>query len=126
MLWYLDFGRKDPHAQQTFVISHFLRNQDVISQGQFGFLRKFSFFFHKIVWFFENVGNNIFTFFRVAKQGIICFTDISSSSKTLKIWSKIPYAKFMESCSNSNWWFLSFRQKLSCFFYYNAPFQNQF
>ena len=55
------------------------------------------------MWFFDNVCNNILTFFldRVAKHGIICFADISSSSNTLKIWSKIPYVVFMGSFSNS-------------------------
>ena len=40
---------------------------------------------------------------RAAKHGIICFADISSSSKTLKTWSKIPYVIFMASSSNATW-----------------------
>ena len=40
------------------------------------------------------------------KHGIICFTEISSSSKTSNIWSTISYVIFMESLT---WCFLVFK-----------------
>ena len=39
MLWYIDFGRKHLHAQQTFLLSRLLRSQDVISQDHLGFFK---------------------------------------------------------------------------------------
>ena len=95
------------HAQQTFLLSLFLRNLDIISQDHLGFCKVAFSFFHKIMWFFDNVCNSIFTFLdRVVKHGSICVAEISFSLKTLKIWSKMPYVIFMWSSSNSTWGFL--------------------
>ena len=45
MLWYQDFGRKHPHAQQVFLLSLPLRSLDVISQGYLAVFLDFFFFF---------------------------------------------------------------------------------
>ena len=65
MLWYQDFGRKHPHAQQVFLLSLPLRSLDVISQGYLAvFLVFFFFFFFIKLWvFFDNVVNITFIFF---------------------------------------------------------------
>ena len=108
MLWYLDLGRKHLHAQQTSLLSLLLRNKDVVSQDHLGIFKVFfSFFFTKLCGFLRTFAITFSPFLdRVAKHRIICFTDISSSSNTLKIRSKILHVIFVGSFSNSTWWFL--------------------
>ena len=110
MLWYADFGWKHPHVQQTFLLSFPLRNLDVIYQDHLGlFYCSFQFFFTKLCGFLTTFAISYLD--RVAKHRINCFADIFSSSKALKIWSKIPYMTFMGSSSNSIWWFLVFKEE---------------
>ena len=109
MLWYLDVGRKHPHTQQTFLLSLLLRNLDVTSQDHLGFFKVVHyFFFTKLCVFFLAMFAITSSRFldRVTKRGIICFIEISSSCKTLKIWSKVPCVIFMGLSSNWIWWFL--------------------
>ena len=104
MLRYLDFGKKHLHAQQTFLLSLLLTNQDVISKDLLvGFFKVFLAFFTKLCSFLTMFAI-IFLLFsdRVVKHGIICFADRSYSSNTLKVCSKMPYVINM-SFSNSTW-----------------------
>ena len=104
---YLDFGRKHPHLQQTFLLT-LLINLDVTSQDHLGF-------FKVVHWFFFTKSCGFLPMFtirspllldRLAKHKIICFTEIYSSCETLKILSKVPYVIFMGVSSNWTWWFL--------------------
>ena len=107
MLWYQDFGRKHPHALQTFLLSLFLRNLDVTSQDHLGFFKVVHCFFTELCGFLAMFAITSLLFLdRVGKHEITCFTEKSSSFKTLKIWSKVPYVIFMGLSSNWIWWFL--------------------
>ena len=95
ILWYLDFGRKQPHVQALLspLQLDFLRNLDVVSEDHLRFCWCIFYFFHKIMWFCGDISNTTFAFFeRVARQGIICLIQISSSI----------------SIGTSFWWILSF------------------
>ena len=82
MLWYQDFGRKHPHAQQVFLLSLPLRSLDVISQGYLAvFLDIFFFFFHKIMGFFWQCCQYHFHFFfliQLPSTGTHCYWYILS------------------------------------------------
>ena len=108
MLWYLDFGRKHLHAQQTFLLSLLPRNQNVISEDLLmGFFKVFLVFFTKLCSFLTMFAIKFSLFSDlVVKHGIIYFAHISYSSNTLKVCSKMPYVMNMKSFSNSARWFL--------------------
>ena len=93
MLWYQDFGRKHPHAQQVFLLSLPLRSLDVISQGYLAvFLDIYIFFFIKLWVFFDNVVNITFIFFFWYNcQALVhTVTGTFSVSNIWKMLSKIP------------------------------------
>ena len=56
--------QKTPTCRVAFLLSLPLRNLDVISQGYLGFFQIILSFSHKIMWFFDDVGNILFTFLR--------------------------------------------------------------
>ena len=81
-------------------------NLDVVSQDHLGFFKVVNCFFHKIMFFLTTFAITSWLFWdRAVKHGIICFTEMSFSCKTFKIWSKVPYMIFMGLSSNWTWWF---------------------
>ena len=106
MLWYQDFGRKHPHAQQVFLLSLPLRSLDVISQGYLAvFLDFFFFFFHKIMGFFWQCCQYHFHFFFWYNcQALVhTVTGTFSVSNIWKMLSKIPQLILIQSSNNSTW-----------------------
>ena len=87
------FWQETPtHAQLPFLLSLPLRHLDIIFQGHLFFFQVIFSFSHKVMWFFDDVGNSFSLFCnRIAKYDIICFTGTSSVSSIWKTWSKIPY-----------------------------------
>ena len=70
ILWYLDFGRKQPHVQALLspLQLDFLRNLDVISEDHLRFCWCIFYFFHKIMWFCGDISNTTFAFFWKSSQ----------------------------------------------------------